>query len=487
MFYGGEQHQITDTTLTKFELTIENTILKEMFIQQANLTIRDSLVTLRKNHLHGKEWKDVWRYFFLDIYSRKKVRWKDKAFRDLKQKKLKTPKELLRLYTDYIEIYSEDEIEIKLKKPKSDIIAWAEADSAYLYQYPFFLDKTPKTKSTALEDDLTLTFLSYLKNEWDVEARRKGKKVTEIPYDNQVMYSNFVHKAPMNPDGMIERNGKMIPYKDVGRKESPVRIMVESNPDSLDMANSLGLTTDIYDLDQIDRDIMTSLLEYREANFAIDKTIEVRLGDLVRDVFSSDNKRNYESVRNRLIKLQRIRFTHVVPEALDGVLTGEVGYREHMGFIEYIKEIKNAQGETYMTIEVNQGLHKRFINNQTLKIYRDQIDLLDSTYRSMLYYMQKERIKAYHMGQSKSELTMTNFQSNIQFRYSSKKKIREEISESLDEIIKKKLIVRSYTHGRELFMVEFEPISDQEVKDIIGEKKDPINFQHLLSTSDESL
>lgn len=484
MFYNDEQRKLTNTLLDKFIIIIEDTMLREMFVKNASLTIKDSLLALREKHLHGTEWKDSWKYFYSDIHSRKKERWKSKAFRDLKQKKLKNAKELFRLYEEYSEVYSEDEVERKLIEPKKDVLNWAELPNSYLHQYPFFEEKTPNARSKALEDDLALTFLSFLKNEWDEDSRSKGKEVTEIPYDNQLVYSNYVHRKPMEFDGVIEQDGEETPYKDVGLTESPLRIMVENSPEANNMAKSFDLDLDIYDLDQIDRDIMTAVLEHRKENFAIDKTIEVRLGDLVRDVFESDGKKNYDSVLSRLIKLQRIRFTHITPEEVNGVITGNVRSREHMGFIEYINEITTEQGEVYLSIVINQGIHKRFINNQTLKIYREQIYLLDSSYRSMLYYMQKERIKSYRLGKTQIDLTLTNFMSNIQFRYSSKRKIREEIMEALDKIIEKNIIVRDYSAGNDIFSIEFEPINQQEVRDIIGEKNDRIDLQQLLPTQD---
>lgn len=485
MFYNGEQRIVTESTIEKFLLLMEDTPLQESFIQNADSTLRRTLYLLKKDYFNGKEWKDVWSYFYSKKVVPKKERWKEKAFRDLEQKRLKTPKELYRLYVEYSKEYSGDDLESKLAAPKKLVIDWAVQDHTRLYEYPFFDDKTPKTKVSALEDDLATVYLIFLKNEWDIELRQNGKIVIEMPYDNQVIYNNRVSRSKFKADGEIEQDGKMMPYKDVGIDEAPVRIMVDTNPDALQLTNPLHMTHDIYDLDQVDRDIMTALLEYRKENFAIDKTIDVRLGDLVRDVYESDGKKNYDAVRNRLVKLQRIRFTHVIPEEIDGVITGEVKYKEHMGFIEYIKEIVTPQGETYMSIEVNQGLHKRFINNQTLKIYKDQIYSLDSRYRSMLYYMQKERIKAYHTGKDSADLTLINFRANIQFRYSSKRKIVEEISESLDEIIKKNLIVRSYTSGPNQFKIQFKPLSQQEVRDIIGEKNDRINIQQLLTTNND--
>lgn len=481
--YNGEPRIVTENTIDKFLILIEDTPLKKAFMANSNITIRSTLLLLHSKHFQGKEWTDLWSYFFSKKVLAKKLRWKEKAFRDLEQKKLKTPKELLRLYKSYKKEYPEDEVNRMLEKPMMKVMKWVEQDYSGLYQYPFFDEKTPKTKVAALEDDLAVSFLVYIKNEWDVELRKKGKVVVDLPTDLQILYRNAISRKPFekNADGVIEKDGKFMPFKDYGHKETAVRVMVEDNPESIEMENFSGLSADIYDLDQVDRDVMTALLEHRKENFAIDKTIDIRLGDLVRDIYSSDGKKNYDSIRNRLIKLQRIRFTHFVPEEVNGVLTGEVKYREHMGFIDYIKEIITPQGETYMSIVVNQGLHKRFINNQTLKIYKEQIDSLDSRYRSMLYYMQKERINAYHLGRNSIDLTLINFRSNIQFRYSSKSKVIEEISECLDEIIKKNLIVRSYTNTRNQFSIHFEPIGQQEVRDIIGEKDGSVNIKQLLN------
>ena len=485
MFYDGEIRTLNDTVLDKFILIIDGSPLKEMFIKHASLTIMDSLKVLRETHLKGTEWKESWWYFYSDKHSRKKTRWKNKAFRDLKQKKMKTARELFRLYREYSEVYTEEEVEKKLSQPKKEVLQWAEEPNSYFFQYPFFTDKTPVTKSAALEDDLAIAFLQYLKNEWDEDKKRNGKEVTEFPYESQVVFANTISKKEMKYDGVTYQDGEEMPYKDVGLDDQPVRIMVKSTPLTNNMTKNFNVSPTNYDIDQIDRDLMTAVLEHRGENFAIDKTIEVRLGDLVGDIYRSKGKKNYDSILSRLIKLQRYRYTHVTPEEVNGVITGEVNNREHMGFIEYINEIKTDQGETYLSIEINQGLHKRFINNQTLKIYRDQIQLLDSSYRSMLLYMQKERIKAYRLGNTKIELSYTQFKANIRFRYSSNSKIREEITKSLDEIIKKGIIVKDYIDGPYAFEIEFEPIDRQEVRDIIGEKSDTISFDHLLPRPEE--
>lgn len=480
MYYKGIKKRISYALLKTFEIESEGSLLRQNYIQYSSNKLLDDLEELFHKQLSGQEWSEVWYYFSHQVNHRKKKRWAKKAFTDLERQKAKKPKELYRVLIEFKKLYP-DSFEEKVSQHKEAIRTWESNPDSLLQEYPYFHEKTNHAKNVSLKDDLALSFLKYLQTQWEHAQKKTQKAIKEYPYDNQLPYANSITRKPLEFEGTVTVGGEEKQYKDYGPKEGTLRILLENNQVADDLANEFNIGTEVYGLDQIDRDVLSAVLEYRGNNFATDKTIEVKLRSLVKDVFDSVGSKNFNSMLRRLYKLSRLRFTNVTYQEIQGVLTDEVEMTEYMGFFDYVRFRETEKGEIYLAIEINQGIHSRFINNQTLRIYRDQVAMLDSKYHSMLLYMQKERIKAHRAGTTTTELSMTNFLTNIRFRHSSKKKVREEINESLDEVIRAGVLVKNYSNGRENYFIEFTPIDEQEVRDIIGEKKDRIDIQQLLS------
>lgn len=485
IFYKEETVSIGVILMKRFDIEKEKDPFREVFVKYSKKTFFDELDDLVQEYFNEKDWDDIYHYFLYNMIKRKKKKWKDKAIRDFKSKKLKRPKELHRLYEEYKRIPNVDEDD-KIKARMYDLSEWEQDNKAKLSDYPFFEEKTLSAIRYALRDDLALLFLDYIKDKIENKQPLSKKEIKEYPYDNQLVYANHTHRKPIEFDGYIDHNSEKKPYKEIGPKEGALRLLLESNESADLLADAFNIEKDVYDLDQTDRDILSTVMEYRDKNFATDKTIHLTLGELLSDVFESRGAKNATYLLRRIYKLQRLRFYHVSYDKNKGNSSKDyLTNLELMGFFDYVKFSERNNGEIYLTIEINKGIYSRFINNQTLRIYKDQLKLIDPKYHSLLLYMQKERIRAYRSNVNVAELTMKEFVSNIRFSAKSKRKVREEIKEGLDEIIKSQALVTRYTHGQELFRIEFDPIKEEEVQDIIGEKKRKIDIHQLLPKNEK--
>lgn len=464
---------INETLIKRFDIATETHPVRSLFLKHSDTSFTDELITLVEDQFHERDWKEVWHYFYYQMNGKKKKRWKKKALKDLAENKMKQPKELLRLSIKLQRTHP-DQADQQLSEAIKKIEEWALNNQTFLHEYPFLEDKTKSAIQNALRDDVALIFLNFLKDGFDqgsVNGDLK-KEVSEFPANNRMVYDVAVHKAPIKFDGHIEDDNQMKPYKEIEQNKQGLRLYLEQNKSAELFASEFNLDKGIYDLDPFDEEIMASVLSYRTEDFANHLTINVTLGDIVRDVFDTDGKNVYDSVKSRIYKLWLLKYVYFSYDEDEIITANSVPRRgKAYGFFDNVNFETDDDGTIHFEIRINIEIYNSILNKQTLKIYKEQVKMLKPTYRPFLLYMQKVRIEAHREGKDVAELTLDDFLFQIRFKSRSKAKRREEIKAGLDKLIETKVIVLRYTHGLELFRIEFTPMSDEEVANIIGDER----------------
>lgn len=477
MFMKNEIHYFDEIVLEKALIVIRHSSVFPTYRAYFSTDLKTETLHLFDEFFNGEEWSKVKHYFHTTINVRKRNRWYNKAIKDLNEKKVKNPKELYAVYLTIVnnptlntenskdnESHSTTEILAEKIKELDD---WRTDYSMPLTSYPYLHEKTKATIKQTVLNDIALILLYFLNEEWSnktVNNPISEQSIYEDAFDkHNVIFGNKIPRKPLEFDGVDIVDGKKTKFKSVGSSEQQTQLLIEVEPGegNSDIINRSAYMSDsIRDLDPLDRLLFNSVLAHRDEKFAIGSTITTTLGELVKSTFKSDNKKNYDRTLERLIKLRRFTFVQS-----DGKERGRV-----FGFFDYVdwySDKSGISGSTTVNIIINKAIHDSFINHQTLRIYKEQLDLLDISLHSLLLFIQKERILAHKSGFTRAEITVTKFTSNVRFYAKRKKDLVKEIVKSLDELVKANLLIKYYTNGEHLFVLEFIPMDEKEVQDIV--------------------
>lgn len=488
MFKGDEVYEFTDYLLKKLKFQLEETRIYALFKDYFQDSFETEVLKFFDERFVGKELEEVEWYFKFQISGKKKKRWAQRAIQDYESKTDLKPKELLRYYLEVtktvqeskrlgIDLMTEDDIEKAVQKKIDEITHWEKSDKP-LTMYPFFLEKTKRQIKQAIMDDIALTLIQMLKQEWDSDnpSINASKDVRDYPIDKQILFDNRVHRKGIEYDGELDVEGELLPYKQLGPEPDSANLIVKDTKALRDMIEKLDISNTIKDLDYFDREIISSVLEYRSESFAMNSTINAPLRNILLDVFNNDSKQNYENLIQRLVNLTRMTFSDN---------DEETGNFRFFGIFDYIE----FKGENNMEVEIiiNKAIHDSYINKQTLRIYREQLNMLEKPMHSFLLYIQKERIMAQKSGKTVGEITVNRFQNNLRFKSRQKKRVRDEIIAALNQLIEQNLLVESYTHGTDLFLIQFIPMNNDEVRDIVntGSNFEDSGIAGLLPSSND--
>lgn len=221
-------------------------------------------------------------------------------------------------------------------------------------------------------------------------------------------------------------------------------------------------------LNATDINIFLYIMSLRDENFYITREVVVDIGDVVRNVFSSDGQKNYIAVKESLYRMQFLN-----SGAIDASLRGFT-----VKIFDNVDIYKANDEKEMAKIIVNIDIVNEYIKNQTINMYRDIIDkfTLDSA-KVAIFPLQRERIRCSTSTRDDEPLV---FQTNVNFfrgiLYFSNKRKKENIriiERTLEEIIENQITIKGYERKGDVFLLEFFPISTQERRDLLN-YKDPL-------------
>lgn len=346
----------------------------------------------------------------------------------------------------------------ELKQAKiEEMKKWANDDDAPQSYFPFIKGKKPSQIEKAIYNDIKYIIIKTIK-----EKCPKGEQnaiyatplsITQIPIDHS-------NKVKFNPSSLIRKSNDEylidIYYVDDHRVfESYLNI--ESLQEDL-LQRGLKL------LNATDMNVLLYVLSLRDEQFYLTREIIVEIGDIVRNVFGTDGKKNYRAVKSSLVKLENLEL-----RATDSSLRNlKVTFFDRA----YIYISSDTKKEVARII-VSQDILRQYVKNQTINIYKHIIDKFQlNSSKILITSLQRERIRCDAIRKENEPLI---FRTNLNFfrgvLYMGKKRRKEQIQvieNALDEIVSNNITLKSYERNGDNFILEFYPFSEQERMDLLN-------------------
>lgn len=363
-------------------------------------------------------------------------------------------------------VYEVDSLEeLRLKKVK-ELQSWFNQENAMLCDFPYLNNKKVNQINTAMTNDIQYLIVKTIKEEAPKGEQSAVISVTDslarLPYD----YSNRI-KLSNNEivEGKFFENVYYI--DDKTRFES--RLKVEALEEGL-MQENLRM------LNKRDHEILAHLLSQNHEALYQPVPMIVEIGDIVRATFGNDSKKNYMAVKESLIKMDFMELRVIDEKTLRSTKTDI--------FYNVTIEVDEATNKEVARIVFSENLIHEFVKNKTVSIYKNIIDRFSlNTSKVLIFALQRQRILCATHLDGKEPIV---FHTNLNFFrgalvFGAKRRLRQLriIEDSLDEIVKSEITLKSYTRKGDNFELVFYPFSDKERKDLLNNNQ---NAEKFLTT-----
>ncbi|MCP8967384.1 hypothetical protein [Ectobacillus ponti] len=433
----------------------------EKFIKKDLESIILSLYAL---HYQDHDVKEILRLLKKDSFNRTKRRWLQNAVKDYEAKNKKKGKELLGEYLLLRSYFERNGAELfrqqfdgalspeeVIYKRIQFLTGWSNDESAYLSEYLYLQQKTKTQIEKAVQIDITLIIGTVLT---DTTLQSPEDIIIESPFSTveNPFFANTRGKVTL-ADPLLKREGKEYFLSSYNAGEGAnYELLVEKE-------YAEGNGNKVSDLDRLDYKIFLEVMSKRDELFATQKIINIKIGDVVKNLYKTDSARNYKTVEERIVKMKHYSMTKT-----------EGSKRTSYGIFDFVEVTTNPNGTRVAEIHVNEVIYRDYLQRQTIRMYRNKVEKLslDSSYH-LLFVMQKERLICY---ETKSPYTVSRdylyFSTKIRFRKRRKQENLQEIEEALDELVKQNIVVQSYRRVGQVFQITFIPIDEEEVRNLLA-------------------
>lgn len=434
---------------------ISRTEIEKMIIE----FIRQSIKKIEKLNLEV-EGLEVLSNKELESRKKKKSRWTKKA-KDKINDYIETEILDLKVYLQQkdsnggLDVTSEESVRKMKAKFLDNITRWQKDKNYIFINGPIITDFGLKKKIRILEDDVYFFVLSQLIIE---EKERQGRKKGAFREKTTPLIDNPIFSMSSSLLKMEETNdtklGRLL-INDYNISDNYFLRTLIKEPQKITL-------DDCYSLDERDSEIIDFLYSNINPDFYRDRAVVVDLKDIAIEVYGRRNGYTYNDIEKRISKLTQYQIMGVIKEGKNIRDTKFV-----INFFDNAVITTNPDsGVRYVRIVFGELLYSHYIQNKTVKVASTYFEKLSSnSSRILLFPLQKERLH-YHIYADLSDefkFTLNFFKTRIRFNYKSRRKIAEQISESLDELINNGLIVESYRKDIiDDFYIKFLPFSNEE-------------------------
>ncbi|GAB6443467.1 hypothetical protein bcgnr5390_15910 [Bacillus luti] len=456
-----EKEKLINTVIDK----ISKTTLLEEIEKQTFGDIEDIVAYLYEQNFKNKDAKEELIKLKSYSFNRTKKRWAQNAIKDYDKKvKRKNKKELLSEYSllrDYYDKNGEKLFQQQFNNHKSPesvieerkqlLLEWSVSEEKSLSSYPYLHQKTKKQVENAILIDITMIIGMTLLSE------ERNSQTTNILVETP--FSAIEHPIFGNTRGKVKFKKNTLEEKSENKEFYSGEYSL-SDGTKYDVLVSKeyvqGLNNNVKDLDPVDYKIFLEVMNHRDEMFATQRTIFVKIGDLVKQLYNSDNSKNYEAITERLLKMGNFRLTSMSDD-------GQIRLVSVFSDVEITPQ---PGGNVIARIVVSDSITNDYIQRQTVLVYRDKVDTLSIDLAHLLVsILQKERMICFQTNKSYSiNRDLLYFSGYIRFKKRTKAENIKEIEKALNEILDRKFIVKSYKRMRDKFQIEFYPIEEQEAK-----------------------
>ncbi|MGG2134619.1 hypothetical protein AB1284_25440 [Bacillus sp. S2(2024)] len=441
-----------------------------------SIDLEDLINIVFEKYYKDKDIKDTLNKLKRDDLNRTKKRWFTNAIKNYEaEKKKKNRIEidgeaefLLRFYEQYGENLFEQEFS-KYKSPESiissriaEIKEWSESETKFLTDYRYINQKTKLQIEKAIEIDIAILIGNYLK-----KSKSSGAQVYENSLVDLAFFGNTRGKVSLEEETYMNEDNEYYRHKYTPDKNMEINVLVDKD-------YVMSKENKVSDLDPMDYKIFLEVMRHRDELFATQKLIIVKIGDLVSNIYSSGGMKNYMIVEERLKKMRHFSITK----------QDNKGNWSAIGIFSDVNVIVQPNGTKVAEIYVTEAIYKDYIQKQTVRIYKEKVDnLTQNTSQHLIFIMQKERLICY---KSETNYAVTRdytyFAGKIRFKKKRKNENLKELEAALSELVEQNIVVKSYKRIGEVFQIQFHPINEQEVQDLLEGNYDYTPLENYSNT-----
>lgn len=351
-------------------------------------------------------------------------------------------------------ITGEKTLDKAIAKIEKSLRDWRKDKDALICNFPYIEHKTFRQIEKALAHDARYFIIKKMKETYPTGEQETiisiPSSITQVPYD----HTNRMKINQLNQQGNYFNTTYYI--NDKTRFES--RIDVQALQEGLMQEN-------LKQLNSKDQEILLYLMSLKDEALYQPLPMVVEIGEIVRNVYDTDGKKNYDSVKESLIKMDFMEL-RVIDESTMRMTKVSLFHKVDIGMDE-ITEKESAR------IIFSEDLINEFVKNQTVNIYKDIIDKFTMNATKVLIYpLQRQRIYSASIERDGENILFnTNisfFRGALVFGKSRRTKQLKVIEDALNEIIKNKITLKSYVRKGDNFLLEFYPFTEKEKRDLLS-------------------
>lgn len=334
---------------------------------------------------------------------------------------------------------------------------WANDSQALMCSFPYLRGKQRYQIERALRNDLEYIALRMIR-----ERCPSGMQAAIFALPNSMINVpiDFTNRARISEDSIIERGHEKYFVDKYFINDTTFL----ENLMNVEILKTGVVSTVLKTLNATDVRIFLYLMSLRDENFYTTRQMVVDIGGIVRNVFASDSKYNYMTVKESLYRMQ-----HLNSGAIDSSLRGFT-----VRLFDKVDIRKVTDGKEVATIIVSIDIVNEYVKHQTINMYRHIIDKFNvDAAKVAIFALQRERIRCSAIAAPGEPLV---FKANLNFfrsiLYFSNKKKKENIKlieTMLTEIVNNYIAVKHFERTGDTFLLEFYAITAQERRDLLSD------------------
>ena len=337
---------------------------------------------------------------------------------------------------------------------------WYKSDNSYLVDFEYLSDKKGWQINQAFQSDSSYIILQYLK------SNMSENNTFEMPIVMSDIPVDIGGKRKVSLDAMPfvtthDNNKEEVYYHDI-EKYQDIQINTYIG---LDYAQKYCLTNAFKHFNTTDKKIFGYILSRRNADFFETHKIIIDISDIVKNVFEADGSKNYNMVKESIVKMANIKMQFIV-KGLSGFISRiftEVFFAEN----EMSSNKKTAANTA--TIYVSDIIVTQLMQQQTIYTYGDKLSDVSNEAFSLICALQGRRMKLYGENKDTIEDILPYYFFQARFRMSDKRKKRNLpiIKKMLEEVKRNNIIIRDFHQIADDFHISYYPLTSNEINKFV--------------------
>ncbi|MGW8444380.1 hypothetical protein ACWGXJ_26090 [Paenibacillus sp. S33] len=357
----------------------------------------------------------------------------------------------------------EDLPELRLKQIKE----WSSTNSTFLSDYRYLSTKKTNQIRKALETDLNFIIADT------IEKYDLTQAVDVQPHgliENVVFSEKSTSLKIKREINAITLKETFFDDYEISDNEFLRTIIKVEDGDLLFADKSLTKT-----LDGTDREIIFYVMSQKDESFYTDRTITVDISKLVQRAYNSQGVKNYVEIEKRLRKIRSFGFQAVIKKQSEKARPGSADW----SIFDSVVINSNPNGRRYAEIVIGTYFHQQYINQQTVKIYRDSLDSIQGSISKILVHaLQKERLERYVQGKQFRDVFPLNFFTRkVRMDKRKTEMNMRKVQDALEEFKALNILIESYKrYSPSAFEICFIPLTNTEMHDFFDQVDSPIQL-----------